>query len=143
MYECCQHCCWGWSGGVVSLSGLWSYTASNWSAWLLSQKEAFSKDDTQESQQIVAEEKQYKDMSYRKHILFSDETKINLFGSDGVKRVWQQQSEEYRQMCLAYSQSWWRECHVWGCMSSVSCGVLRFIEGTNDAIIYCRVLPAV
>ncbi len=26
----------------------------------------------------------------------SDETKINVFGSDGVKRVWRQPGEEYK-----------------------------------------------
>ncbi len=35
------------------------------------------------------EDKQTKD-----HVLWSDETKINLFGSDGVKRVWRQPGEE-------------------------------------------------
>ncbi len=35
-----------------------------------------------------AEDKQTKDMDYWNHVLWSDETKINLFGSDGVKRVW-------------------------------------------------------
>ncbi len=31
-----------------------------------------------------AEGKQTKDMDYWNHVLMSDETKINLFGSDGV-----------------------------------------------------------
>ncbi len=31
-----------------------------------------------------AEDKQTKDMDYWNHVLWSDETKINLFGSDGV-----------------------------------------------------------
>ncbi len=35
----------------------------------------------------LAEDKQTKEMDYRNHVLWSDETKINLFGSDGVKRV--------------------------------------------------------
>ncbi len=35
-----------------------------------------------------AEDKQTKDMDYWKHVLRSDETKINLFGSDGIKHVW-------------------------------------------------------
>jgi hypothetical protein len=43
-----------------------------------------------------AEDKQIKDMDYWKHVLWSDETKINLFGSDGVKRVWRQPGEEYK-----------------------------------------------
>ncbi len=34
-----------------------------------------------------AEDKKTKDMDYWNHVLWSDETKINLFGSDGVKRV--------------------------------------------------------
>ncbi len=33
-----------------------------------------------------AEDKQTKHMDYWNHVLWSDETKINLFGSDGVKR---------------------------------------------------------
>ncbi len=43
-----------------------------------------------------AEDKQTKDMDYWSHILWSDETKINLFGSDGVKRMWRQPGEEYK-----------------------------------------------
>ena len=35
-----------------------------------------------------AQDKQTKDMDYWNHVLWSDETEINLFGSDGVKRVW-------------------------------------------------------
>ncbi len=34
-----------------------------------------------------AEYKQTKDMDYWKHVLWSDETKINLFGSDVVNQV--------------------------------------------------------
>ncbi len=47
-----------------------------------------------------AEDKQTKDMDYWNHVLGSDETKINLFGSDGVKRVWQQPAEEYKDKCV-------------------------------------------
>ncbi len=43
-----------------------------------------------------AEDKQTKDTDYWNHVLWSDETKINLFGSDGVKRVWWQPGEEYK-----------------------------------------------
>ncbi|KAL7840501.1 hypothetical protein AOLI_G00258240 [Acnodon oligacanthus] len=35
-----------------------------------------------------AEDKQSKNIDYRTHVLWSDETKINLFGSDGVQHVW-------------------------------------------------------
>ncbi len=43
-----------------------------------------------------AEDKQTKDTDYCNHVLWSDETKINLFGSDGVKRLWRQPGEEYK-----------------------------------------------
>lgn len=43
-----------------------------------------------------AKDKQTKDMYY----LWSDETKINLFGSDGVKGVWRHPGEEYKGKCV-------------------------------------------
>ncbi len=50
-----------------------------------------------------AEDKQTKDMDYWNHVLLSDETKINLFGSYGVKRVWRQPGEEYKDKCVLQS----------------------------------------
>ncbi len=50
---------------------------------------------------------------YWNHVLWSDETKIYLFGSDCVKSVWRQPGVQ-RQVCLAYSQAWWWECHGLG-----------------------------
>ncbi len=47
-----------------------------------------------------AEDKQTKDMDYWNHVLWSDETKINLFGSDGVKHMWRQPGEEYKDKCV-------------------------------------------
>ncbi len=42
------------------------------------------------------EDRQTKDMDYWNNVLWSDETKINLFGSDGIKCVWRQPGEEYK-----------------------------------------------
>ncbi len=50
-----------------------------------------------------AEDKQTKDMDYWNHVLWSDETKINLFGSDSVKRVWRQPGDEYKDKCVYYT----------------------------------------
>ncbi len=60
----------------------------------------------------LAEDKQTKDMDYWNHVLWSDETKINLFGSDGVKRVWRQPGEEYKDKCVL-NTVWW-VCHGLG-----------------------------
>ena len=42
-----------------------------------------------------AEDKQTKGMYYWNHVPLFDETKVNLFGSDGVNHVWRQPGEEY------------------------------------------------
>ena len=40
-----------------------------------------------------------KHMDYWNHVLWSDEMKINLFGSDGFKHVWRRPEEEYKDKC--------------------------------------------
>ncbi len=85
-----------------------------------------------------AEDKQSKDMDYLKYVLWSDETNINLFGSDGVKRVWRQPGEEYKDKCvLPTVKHGGGSVMVWGCMSA---GELQFIEGTMNVNMYCDIL---
>ncbi|KAL1248943.1 hypothetical protein QQF64_022261, partial [Cirrhinus molitorella] len=84
-----------------------------------------------------AEDKQTKDMDYWNHVLWSDETNINLFGSDGVKCVWQQLGEEYKDNCvLPTVKHGGGSVMVWGCMSAAGTGELQFIEGTINANTY-------
>ncbi len=60
-------------------------------------------------------------------------TKINLFGSDGVKRVWRQPGEEYKDKCvLPTVKHGGGSVMVWGCMSAAGTGELQFIEGTMN-----------
>ncbi len=90
-----------------------------------------------------AEDKQTKDMDYWNHVLWSDETKINVFGSDGVKRVWWEPGEEYKDKCvLPTVKHGGRSVMVWGCMSAARTGELQFIEGTKNANMYsvCDIL---
>uniref|UniRef100_A0AAY5L6H6 Tc1-like transposase DDE domain-containing protein n=1 Tax=Esox lucius TaxID=8010 RepID=A0AAY5L6H6_ESOLU len=87
------------------------------------------------------EDKQTKDMDYWNHVLWSDETKINLFDSDGVKRVWRQPGEEYKDKCvLPTVKHGGGSVMVWGCMSVASTRELQFIEGTMNANMYCDIL---
>ncbi len=52
-----------------------------------------------------------KDEDYWDSILWSDETKINVFGTDGLKTVWRQQRWGIqRKMHGAYSETWWWQC---------------------------------
>ncbi len=76
-----------------------------------------------------AEDKQTKNMDYWNHVLWSDETRINFFGSDGVKRVWWQPGEEYKDKCvLPTVKHGGGSVMVWGCMSTAGTGELQFIH---------------
>ncbi len=88
-----------------------------------------------------AEDKQTKDVDYWNHILWSDETKINLFGSDGVKHVCRQPGEEYKDKCvLPTDKHGGGSVMVWGCMNAAGTRELQFIEGTMNANMYCDIL---
>ncbi len=88
-----------------------------------------------------AEDKQTKDMDYWNHVLWSDETKINLFGSDGVKHVWRQPGEEYKDKCVLHTvKHSGGSIMVWGSMSAAGTVELQFIEGTMNANMYCDIL---
>ncbi len=88
-----------------------------------------------------AEDKQTKYMDYWNHVMWSDETKINLFGSDGIKRVWRQPGEEYKDKCvLPTIKHGGGSVMVWGCMSAAGTRELQFIEGTMNANTYYDIL---
>ncbi|KAF7241327.1 Parafibromin [Varanus komodoensis] len=60
---------------------------------------------------------------------------------DGVKRVWRQPDEEYKDKCvLPTVKHGGGSVMVWGCMSAAGTGELQFIEGTLNANMYCDTL---
>ncbi len=126
MYECCQHCCRGWRGGGSACQCIdhTPHTASNWSAWLPLLKMMHKK-----ARKQFAEDSRLRTWIYWNHVLWSDETKINLFGSDGVKRVWRQPGEEYKDKCvLPTVKHGGGSVMVWGCMSAAGtmyCDILK------------------
>ncbi len=91
------------------------------------------------ARKLFAEDKQTKDMDYWNHVLWSDETKINLFGSDDVKHVWRQPGEEYK-CILPTVKHGGGSVMFWGSMSSAGTEKPQFIEGTMNGNIYCDIL---
>lgn len=80
-----------------------------------------------------------KDVDCWNHVLWFDETKINLFGSDGVKDVWRQSAEEYKDKCLLPTvKHGGGRAIVWGCMSAAGIGEQQFTEGNINAKILCK-----
>ncbi len=82
-----------------------------------------------------------KSMNNWDHVLWSDESKVNLFDSDGVQHVWRRPGEEYQEHCaLPTVKHGGVSIMVWGCMSAGGTGELRFIEGNMDSNMYCDIL---
>ncbi len=68
-----------------------------------------------------------KDEDYWDSILWSDETKINVFGTDGFKTVWRRKGEEYKEKCMVPTvKHGGGSVLMWGCMSAAGVGKLHF-----------------
>ncbi len=88
-----------------------------------------------------AEDNLAKSMTYWSHVLWSDESKVNLFGSDGVQHVWRCPGEEYQENCaLPTVKHGGGSIMVLGCMTTAGTGELRLIEGNVDSNMYCDIL---
>ena len=84
----------------------------------------------------VAEDMSTKHMDY-----WSDEIKINLFGSDGFKHVWRWPGEEYKDKSVMPTlKHGGGNVIVWGCMSAAGVGELHFMEGIMKSIMYNEIL---
>ena len=67
--------------------------------------------------------------------------KINLFGFDGFKHVWQRRGEEYKDKCVMPTvKHGGGNVMVWGCMSAAGVGELKFIEENMNFNMYCEIL---
>ncbi len=82
-----------------------------------------------------------KDEDYWDSILWSDETKINVFGTDGFKTVWRRKGEEYKEKCMVPPvKHGGGSVLMWGCMSAAGVGELLFIDGIMNSQMYCSIL---
>ncbi len=83
-----------------------------------------------------------KDEDYWDSILWSDETKINVFGTDGFKTIWRRKGEEYKEKCIVPTvKHGGGSVLMWGCMSAAGVGELHFIDGIMNSQMYCSIDP--
>ena len=82
-----------------------------------------------------------KDEDYWDYILWSDETKIDVFGTDGFKTVWCHNGEEYKSKCMVPTvKHGGGSVLLWGWMSAAGVWELRFIDGIMNSQMYCSIL---
>ena len=82
-----------------------------------------------------------KPLGYWDNVLWTDESKFNLFGSDGKVMVWRTPKEELGPKCTVPTvKCGGGSVKCWGCFSS--CGVenLVFIEGNMTGEVYRDIL---
>lgn len=75
-------------------------------------------------------------------VIFSDESKFSLSGSDGTQYVRRRVGERFQEECLQTTTRSAPSIMVWGCFSYDGIGQLHFIEGTVNAKKYQEILEA-
>ena len=76
-----------------------------------------------------------------KAVVFSDESKFNLFGSDGRRWCWRKPGEQFNDHYVRKEVKHGRgNVMVWGCVTAERLGRLCRIQGNMDAKLYVSIL---
>lgn len=76
-----------------------------------------------------------------KQVIWSDETTINLYGSDGRSYCWKRPGEQLQPHHIKPTVKYGRgSIFVWGCITSQGVGYMCRIEGRMDAELYQSIL---
>ena len=82
-----------------------------------------------------------KDNSFWDKVIFSDESKFNIFGSDGQNYAWKKPNTELEIRHLHQTvKHGRRSVMVWECMAVSGTGNLIFIDGILDKCKYLNIL---
>lgn len=74
-------------------------------------------------------------------VIFTDETKVNLFGSDGRQMVWRKPRSELQSQNLCPTvKHGGGSVMMWGSMAASGTGTMEFIETTMDKMGYLNIL---
>lgn len=75
------------------------------------------------------------------NVIFTDESKFNIFGSDGKKIVWRKANTELNKenLCATVKHGG-GNVMVWGCMAAAGVGNIVFIESTMDKMQFLDIL---
>ena len=87
--------------------------------------------------------KKYKHWNYEDwcKIVWSDESKFNIFGSDGRQYCWKRSGESLKDNHVKGTVKFGGGgIFVWGCFTAQGIGYLVRIDGGMDAKLYCEIL---
>lgn len=75
------------------------------------------------------------------NVIFCDESKFNIWGSDGHQKVWRKSNAEMdlKNLCSTVKHGG-GHVMVWGCISYHGVGKLQMIEATMDKVMYMDIL---
>ncbi len=74
-------------------------------------------------------------------VMWSDETKIELFGINSIRRVWKKKTDEYNpKNTIPTVKHGSGNVMLWGCFSAKGTGRLLHIEGRMDGAMYHEIL---
>ncbi|GFV22467.1 transposable element Tcb1 transposase [Trichonephila clavipes] len=90
---------------------------------------------------IFAKEHRSKPISFWNTVIFSDESKFNLYGSDGRFKIWRETRKALApKNTIKAIKFRGGSVLVWGCMSAGGVGELAFIDGIMDKHVYLGIL---
>ena len=79
--------------------------------------------------------------SYWKSVIWSDECKFNVFGSDGKVTVWRKKNTRFEKKNVSPTVKYGGgSVMVWACFSSNGIGNMVFIDGKMDSLVYVRII---
>ena len=74
-------------------------------------------------------------------VVWSDETKINRFGTDGTKWSWKSKNEMLKSHNVNGTLKFGRgSVMIWECMTQFGPGLITRIDGALDGELYCEIL---
>lgn len=107
----------------------------------VARKKPYINDVNRRKRLAFAKEHQNKPPEFWRRVLWSDETKINLFGSDGRQYVWRKRGTAFNKENLLPSvKHGGGSVMIWGCMAANGVGNIEIIDGIMDRFVYLDIL---
>lgn len=104
-------------------------------------KKPFISDVNKKKRLQFAKDHRFHEFSFWEKVLFTDESKFNLFGSDGRPYVWRKPNEELLPKNLKPTiKHGGGSVMVWGSFSAAGPGILHFIDEIMDQKVYLNIL---